>query len=891
MLLTCARLEPVWGLPRQAVKEVESTGMMTSPSPAAPENHLESERLRQEVAALRQQVQQLEADSDARYRALFEVSFEGVLVHDNQVILDCNPAFERMFGYPAPLLKGREVLSIIDPAHQHLAAQRLHEGSQEPAELILLRADGSRAYVELVARNTYVRGQLMRVVALRDISARKESALQEHRQRLLAEALRDCAAALNHSLDPDEVMQSILEQVGRVVPHDTVNIAMIEGDRVLFRHWRGYPVSMDAYFQHFTLPLDTPNLQSMIQSHQPFFIPDTEAYPHWVKGEHNRWIRAYAAAPIILDEQVVGFINLNSATPYSLTDNMAQGLQAFANQAAIALKNAQLYEQAQRQTLAVQQHNLLLQKLNALANQVFTRLEGGSLLTSVARLAAETIDSTSAYICDYDPSTHLSTVLAEYISPQASPAEKGESDLGTTYNLAESFDTEWMQTPYAYLMRRIDAPETMPAQTYQHLLQHGIQTTLSVSLWVQGQPIGFIALWESRHPRDFSQQEIDMLQTIARQVSSTLERARLLAALKESERRHSAVLRLIPDNFFRINRRGDYVDVMLVENTSLTREGIVGHNLRDYMPPEVAARGQYYINKTLDSGMMHIYEYQLPDPAGPPRDFEARLVVYDEDDVLAIVRDITLRKQAERELALARDEALQASRAKTNFLANVSHELRTPLNSIINYTQLLINGIYGNLNATQRDRLEKVERNSRNLLALINDVLDLSKIEAGHLTLRRQKIHTLDFINAVLESFQPAAEERGIQLLYEGGDMPDLHIDETRARQILNNIVGNAIKFTHNGSVSLRSQRSSDTMLCITVTDTGIGIPKAAQESIFDQFYQVDSSPTREYEGTGLGLTISRRLARMHGGDILVKSEEGQGSTFLIYLPLHQPQP
>jgi signal transduction histidine kinase len=197
----------------------------------------------------------------------------------------------------------------------------------------------------------------------------------------------------------------------------------------------------------------------------------------------------------------------------------------------------------------------------------------------------------------------------------------------------------------------------------------------------------------------------------------------------------------------------------------------------------------------------------------------------------------------------------------------------------------MMDGIYGEITRTQFDRLEKVNRNGLTLLTLVNDVLDLSKIEAGHLVLKRRRVKTLEFIHGILEVFFPMAQEKGLLLQYLGGDTPDLYVDEARTRQILTNIVGNAIKFTHEGSVTITTELQ-DEMLRFAIKDTGIGIPEEAQTQIFDEFRQVDSGYTRQYEGTGLGLTISKRLAELHGGSIEVMSEVGKGSTFYVSFPI-----
>lgn len=229
-------------------------------------------------------------------------------------------------------------------------------------------------------------------------------------------------------------------------------------------------------------------------------------------------------------------------------------------------------------------------------------------------------------------------------------------------------------------------------------------------------------------------------------------------------------------------------------------------------------------------------------------------------------------------------ELQEANRLKSEFLATMSHELRTPLNSIIGYTQLVVNGNYGVLNDIQRDRLEKVIRNGYNLLGLVNDVLDLNHIETGRVTLERRSISTPDLLESVLMTIEPLAHQKGLNIRREFKNCPPVYGDEMRIRQIVTNILANAVKFTDHGSITVRATRAAH-VIKFEFTDTGIGIPPDQFETVFAEFRQVDSSSTRRHEGTGLGLAITRRLVEMHEGHIWLESTPGQGSTFYVTLP------
>jgi signal transduction histidine kinase len=235
-------------------------------------------------------------------------------------------------------------------------------------------------------------------------------------------------------------------------------------------------------------------------------------------------------------------------------------------------------------------------------------------------------------------------------------------------------------------------------------------------------------------------------------------------------------------------------------------------------------------------------------------------------------------------------ELQEANRMKSQFLANMSHELRTPLNSIIGYTQLVVNGTYGALNDTQRDRLEKVIRNGHNLLTLINDVIDLNRIETGRFTLERGPVDTYALLTSVADTIAPMATPKGLRIIRDFDAVPPIFADEQRTRQIITNIVANAVKFTHEGGVTVRARADND-MVRFEISDTGIGIAQEQYEMVFVEFEQLDNSPTREYEGSGLGMAITKRLVEKHGGRIWLESAPGQGTTFYVTLPISTVDP
>ena len=341
---------------------------------------------------------------------------------------------------------------------------------------------------------------------------------------------------------------------------------------------------------------------------------------------------------------------------------------------------------------------------------------------------------------------------------------------------------------------------------------------------------------------------------------------------------------------------------------------MLGRSLREIFPAEVVAQREPHLRRVLGGEAVGPSDLYLADiDAANKRWISSRTSSLRNGDgevigVIVVLNDITERKATEQalreahihlearvqerttELAEATRRAQSADRLKSEFLANMSHELRTPLNGIIGFTELLVDGRPGPLNPKQQQFLTAVLNSGRHLLQLINDVLDLSKIEAGKMELLCEVVALPALIAQVCASLAPIADAKHIQLTHDVAPaLCDLWLDKKKLTQVLYNLLSNALKFTPERGTVTVTGRPNEEGFQIGVSDSGIGIKPEDLGKLFVEFQQLESGKSRRFQGTGLGLALTRRLVQLHGGRIAVASEPGRGSTFTVQLPCHRP--
>ena len=385
------------------------------------------------------------------------------------------------------------------------------------------------------------------------------------------------------------------------------------------------------------------------------------------------------------------------------------------------------------------------------------------------------------------------------------------------------------------------------------------------------------------------------------------ERKKYEVRISEQNSKLNAIMNAIPDLLFVIERTGIIKEFYTTQLDELyiPAQRIIGTNIASIFDDQTANYHLSAIKDSLENNKLTTYEYSLTF-GEEEKYFEARAVPFSSDTVIILVRNMTNHKKAEQEIrnlnATLEQKVAQrtaqleaASKAKSEFLASMSHEIRTPMNSILGYSELLENSL---TDIVQKNYLESIKSSGRTLLTLINDILDISKIEAGRLNLDYDYIGTSSFFREFEKIFSYRLTEKGLKYITEISDNtpPYIFIDDTRLRQVILNLLGNAIKFTEKGEVKLRVTMKTDSSadvpakreegesdIVIEVSDTGIGIPEDFRKNIFNPFTQVKSRTS--HSGTGLGLAITQRLVTMMQGTIEMNSELGKGTTFTVSIP------
>jgi signal transduction histidine kinase len=656
-------------------------------------------------------------------------------------------------------------------------------------------------------------------------------------------------------------------------------------------------------------------------------IPDVLADPNYTRHDAQKvgGFRAALGVPLLREGNVVGVIFLSRTKPQSFTEKQIELVQTFADQAVIAIENARLLSELRE---SLEQKTATSEVLSVISSSP----------TNIQPVL-EFIGERAEKLCQAETSI-VSIVEGELIRLASIHGETavGEEAVRRAFPMRltdESVTARAIRTrSVCHVADVLSVPQYQPKQA---ALQTRIRGALAVPMVRDEQVVGAIFV-ARRQPGLFSDAQVQLLKTFADQAVIAIENVRLFNETKSSLERQTAtadVLKIISRSTFDLRA----VLQTLVESAARfcdadkasiirERDGVFysaeGYGFsREFMEyvrdiPVKAERGTASGRALLESQVVHIAdvkadpEYTLVEgqrlgdyrtilcvpmlreglaigvlvitrsEVRPFADTQIELVSTFADQAAIAIENVRLFDEI-------RDKSRQleeASQHKSQFLANMSHELRTPLNAILGYTELMADGAYGEPSEKTLGVLKRLEANGRHLLGLINDVLDLSKIEAGQLVLELSDYSIQDIAQTVRSTLEPLAADKKLAFKLElAPKLPSGRGDGRRLTQVLINLVGNAIKFTDAGEVVIKAVATDGSFL-LSVRDTGPGISAADQARLFQEFQQADNAITRKKGGTGLGLAISKRIIEMHGGRIWVESQPSQGSTFAFTLPV-----
>jgi len=702
----------------------------------------------------------------------------------------------------------------------------------------------------------------------------------------------------------------------------------------------GYTPEFDEHVKTLRLPPGRGSItgRTLLEG-KPVQIPDVLADPEYTLREAQTLggFRTHLDVPLLRGEAPIGVLVLSRRVVRPFTAKQVEQATTFADQAVIAIENVRLFEEEQARTRELTEA-LEQQTATSEVLRVISSSPGGlePVFGTLAERAVRLCAAERGFVFRFDGQL-LRFAVGHNVSPELkdffernpiapgrnSNAGRAALERRTVHNLDVQTDPE-----YSYGGSRVDP----------------YRTVLAVPMLKTDELFGVIVIY--RHEvRPFTESQIALIENFADQAVIAIENVRLFTEVQartEELMRSVEELRALGEVSQAINSTLDLQTLLstIIEKAvqlSATDGGAIyvfdeerqefqlraTHGTDEAMIAAIQEQGIRSDERIIARATAQRTSVQITDlakePSSPivdivmgagyqtilvvpllrPGEIVGTLVVrrktpgkfpkstielletFADQSVLAIQNARLFREIEEKSRELE-----VASKHKSQFLANMSHELRTPLNAILGYAELMLDSIYGEPSDKMRVVLERLQRNGRHLLGLINDVLDLSKIEAGQLTLSLTDYSLGDMVHGVVSAVEPLAAEKRLAFTAQvAPDLPTGRGDERRLSQVLLNLVGNAIKFTDKGEVAVRASVMNGAFT-VAVCDTGPGIPAVDQVKIFEEFQQADNSITRRKGGTGLGLSIAKRIIEMHGGRIWVESEPGKGSTFYFTLPV-----
>jgi len=775
-----------------------------------------------------------------------------------------------------------------------------------------------------------------------DLEARNRELTEALEQQTATAEILGVISRSQTALQP--VLDAVAESAARLCGANDAMIRLVDGDVLRLAAHHGPLPNLDE-----RIPLDRGSATGRaIAEQRPVHIHDLAAaaegdFPIGRSLQQRFGHRTVLAVPLLRDGSAIGGIHIRRTEVRPFTDKQIALLQTFADQAVIALENVRLFTELQARnralTEALEQQTATSEILKVISS---SPTDTQPVFEAIIRNAVRLCGALHGAVWRYDGD--IVDIVAHH---NISPDEMESYRRFFPRPIGDDPAHEAARSGRTLEIPDVEQFEGLLPDTRERWRARGVRSVLLVPMRRDAEIIGSIGV-SHREVDAFSPARVELLRTFADQAVIAVENARLFSELQQRtgelsrsvERLQAlgevgqavsstldldAVLQAIVARAAQLaTSRGvsiwEYDE--LTEVFHLRATNVLDPEIAEILRASGIRRGEGALGRAaLTRAPVQIHDVSVAGAyEGPLRAALLRagggsvltLPLLHEDrllggltvsrratgefpaDVVALLTAFAAQSAIAlqnarlfRELQAKSHELEVASRHKSQFLANMSHELRTPLNAILGYSELIVDGIYGEVPERMREVLERVDASGRHLLGLINDVLDLSKIEAGQLVLALADYSMKEIVEAVIASLDSLAVEKGLTLAVDlAPDLPTGRGDQRRLIQVLLNLVGNAIKFTEEGGVGVQVVASAGPAFDVSVRDTGPGIAAVDQARIFEEFQQADASTTRPKGGTGLGLAITRRIVALHGGRLWVESVPGEGATFRFSIPV-----